>query len=444
MIDDAIARSLDCRVIAGAANNPLTSRAVARTLHERGIVYVPDFLANCGGLIHVASEWYRRREPRSTPSIEHAMERLDLAFETAEHEDAPRRSRPPSARRSNGWTRRGVSAPTVLAEPELAAAERRYARRLDALVRTSRHAQDLRGGGRADRREDQGRRPAHRRPAAVRARARGADAHQPPDAARGDQGPGRGRRARGAPRPGRAASSSPPSWSRASCCARARRSASARSPACSRRAGCSSRASRSWPPCTPSEDDFADDGADRSSASARSPPRDDFLRNEDLFLQLDLKFHLAMARATRNATIVSLMRSLLRHLEIARDMAMHAPLVPDWTIEIHERTLAAIRADRLPADRVRDGRAPRPARADLGEARPGAGWLAARCRTSCSRSPSARGRCAPASAATLPACPVPCSSSTPPRSCSAPSTRCRPRSPTTTTARSTPCSAART
>ena len=71
---------------------------------------------------------------------------------------------------------------------------------------------------------------------------------------------------------------------------------------------------------------------------------DDFLRHEDLFLQLDLKFHLALARATRNSTIVSLMRSLLGHLEIARDMAMHAPLVPDWTIDIHERTLAAVRS----------------------------------------------------------------------------------------------------
>jgi GntR family transcriptional repressor for pyruvate dehydrogenase complex len=70
---------------------------------------------------------------------------------------------------------------------------------------------------------------------------------------------------------------------------------------------------------------------------------DDFLKHEDLFLQLDLKFHLAMARATRNSTVVSLMRSLFSRLEIARDMAVHAPLVPDWVIEIHERTLAAIR-----------------------------------------------------------------------------------------------------
>jgi DNA-binding FadR family transcriptional regulator len=75
---------------------------------------------------------------------------------------------------------------------------------------------------------------------------------------------------------------------------------------------------------------------------------DDFLTHEDLFLQLDLKFHLALARATRNSTIVGLMRTLLRQLEIARDMAMHAPLVPDWTIDIHTRTLDAVRAADFP------------------------------------------------------------------------------------------------
>jgi GntR family transcriptional repressor for pyruvate dehydrogenase complex len=102
------------------------------------------------------------------------------------------------------------------------------------------------------------------------------------------------------------------------------------------------------------EDDFA--------AMARTIERqrelaasDDFLSHEDLFLQLDLKFHLALARATRNATIVGLMRTMLRQLEIARDMAMHAPLVPDWTIDIHERTLAAVQAADFPLiDEVMD------------------------------------------------------------------------------------------
>ena len=81
----------------------------------------------------------------------------------------------------------------------------------------------------------------------------------------------------------------------------------------------------------------------------------DFLSHEDLFLQLDLKFHLTMARATRNSTVVSLMRSLFNRLEIARDMAVHAPLVPDWVIDIHERTLAAIRGhDFAQIDEVMD------------------------------------------------------------------------------------------
>jgi glutamate dehydrogenase/leucine dehydrogenase len=82
LIDDELARALDVRVVAGAANNPLTDRSVAATLMERGILYVPDFLANCGGLIHVAGEWFGDREAERT-RIEHAMDRLDDAIATA-------------------------------------------------------------------------------------------------------------------------------------------------------------------------------------------------------------------------------------------------------------------------------------------------------------------------------------------------------------------------
>jgi DNA-binding FadR family transcriptional regulator len=64
--------------------------------------------------------------------------------------------------------------------------------------------------------------------------------------------------------------------------------------------------------------------------------------DEDRFLQLDMQFHLALARASGNPTVETLMRTLLRQLEIARDMAMHLPTVPAWTIAIHERTLAAV------------------------------------------------------------------------------------------------------
>jgi valine dehydrogenase (NAD+) len=86
LIDEALARSIECAVVAGAANNPLTDRGVARTLMKRGIVYVPDFLANCGGLIHVSLEWHGEGGGTEVDLIAGAMQRLDTALETAESE----------------------------------------------------------------------------------------------------------------------------------------------------------------------------------------------------------------------------------------------------------------------------------------------------------------------------------------------------------------------
>ena len=54
---------------------------MARTLLERDILYVPDFLANCGGLIHVAGEWFGDGGGDADQArIEHAMDRLDEAI----------------------------------------------------------------------------------------------------------------------------------------------------------------------------------------------------------------------------------------------------------------------------------------------------------------------------------------------------------------------------
>jgi len=89
LIDEARARALDCRVVAGAANNPLSERGVARILMGREILYVPDFLANCGGLIHVSTEWHAGRGPSEAQLIAGAMERLQLAIETADSEGTP-------------------------------------------------------------------------------------------------------------------------------------------------------------------------------------------------------------------------------------------------------------------------------------------------------------------------------------------------------------------
>jgi GntR family transcriptional regulator, transcriptional repressor for pyruvate dehydrogenase complex len=66
--------------------------------------------------------------------------------------------------------------------------------------------------------------------------------------------------------------------------------------------------------------------------------------NRERFVQLDVRFHIAIARATRNATIVELMQMLLKRLEIALDMAIREPQEPRHALELHERTLASIKS----------------------------------------------------------------------------------------------------
>lgn len=47
---------LACRAICGAANNQLETPELETALAERGITYVPDYLANSGGVINIAYE----------------------------------------------------------------------------------------------------------------------------------------------------------------------------------------------------------------------------------------------------------------------------------------------------------------------------------------------------------------------------------------------------
>lgn len=57
---------------------------------------------------------------------------------------------------------------------------------------------------------------------------------------------------------------------------------------------------------------------------------------------LDPSFHLAIARATHNPTVVALMQGMLHRLELTRDVPVESGEA-ERTIAVHERTLAAIR-----------------------------------------------------------------------------------------------------
>ena len=55
VINEKSIKQLNCSIIAGGANNQLSSVSIGKSLKEKGILYIPDFIINSGGLIYVAS-----------------------------------------------------------------------------------------------------------------------------------------------------------------------------------------------------------------------------------------------------------------------------------------------------------------------------------------------------------------------------------------------------
>lgn len=53
---DSIA-ALDVAIVAGGANNQMATPADAQRLHDRGILYAPDYVINAGGIINVGLEY---------------------------------------------------------------------------------------------------------------------------------------------------------------------------------------------------------------------------------------------------------------------------------------------------------------------------------------------------------------------------------------------------
>ena len=75
---------LKCRVVAGGANNQLMTEDDGVRLHNRGIIYAPDYIINAGGVINISCElgapYSEGRAREMTERIYETMERvLDLA-----------------------------------------------------------------------------------------------------------------------------------------------------------------------------------------------------------------------------------------------------------------------------------------------------------------------------------------------------------------------------
>lgn len=71
-------QDLRCKIICGGANNQLVTPGIGTELFHKNILYIPDYLANAGGLINVVAEWEPSGYNRS-----HVLEKVKNIQNTA-------------------------------------------------------------------------------------------------------------------------------------------------------------------------------------------------------------------------------------------------------------------------------------------------------------------------------------------------------------------------
>jgi leucine dehydrogenase len=91
---------IQAKLIVGAANNQLAEAADAQRLAQQGVVYVPDYVANAGGIINAFAEFRGEADADVERRVRHIGGRVeDLLREAAASDQTPAAVAHQSARR---------------------------------------------------------------------------------------------------------------------------------------------------------------------------------------------------------------------------------------------------------------------------------------------------------------------------------------------------------
>jgi leucine dehydrogenase len=90
LLSPRVIEELRTTVVAGAANNQLADPACGALLHDKGVLYAPDYVINAGGIINVSGEVLRDYDrARATAAVEGIPLTLTTIFETARTSNLP-------------------------------------------------------------------------------------------------------------------------------------------------------------------------------------------------------------------------------------------------------------------------------------------------------------------------------------------------------------------
>jgi leucine dehydrogenase len=77
--------ALQVPIVAGGANNQLAAPGDGQRIHQRGILYAPDYVINAGGIINVSTEYLKDGDQDTVRRrIEQIPVRLDQIWDESE------------------------------------------------------------------------------------------------------------------------------------------------------------------------------------------------------------------------------------------------------------------------------------------------------------------------------------------------------------------------
>ncbi|TKH07275.1 Glu/Leu/Phe/Val dehydrogenase [Peribacillus simplex] len=89
VINDDTINQIKAKVIAGAANNQLKESVHGDQIHEKGIIYAPDYVINAGGVINVADELLGYNRERALKKVETVYDTIERVIEIAKRDQIP-------------------------------------------------------------------------------------------------------------------------------------------------------------------------------------------------------------------------------------------------------------------------------------------------------------------------------------------------------------------
>lgn len=89
VLNDVTIPQLKATVIAGAANNQLKEPRHGEIIHQKGIVYAPDYVINAGGVINVADELYGYNRERALKKVENIFNNIESVIEISKRDQIP-------------------------------------------------------------------------------------------------------------------------------------------------------------------------------------------------------------------------------------------------------------------------------------------------------------------------------------------------------------------